>query len=102
MSRDQAALVAGLAIVLAACAGDGAAGTCEQALEHTAALAVARASPDDGPSPHAEAHQAALVRATGDTFLARCRERSAENRAELIGCVLATDNLAAARGCWSR
>jgi hypothetical protein len=102
VNRDRTALVAAIVMALGACAGSGSEATCEQALEHTASLAVARASPEGKPSPHAAAHQAALVRATGDSFLTRCRERSAANQAAFAGCVLSTDNLSAARACWSR
>jgi hypothetical protein len=102
VNRDRTALVAAIVMALAACAGGGSEATCEQALEHTASLAVARASPEGKPSPHAEGHQAALVRATGDSFLTRCRERSAADQAAFAGCVLSTDNLAAARACGSR
>jgi hypothetical protein len=99
MDRDRTALVAAIVMALTSCAGGRSEGTCEEALEHTAALAVARAGPEGKPSPHGSAHQAALVRATGDSFLSRCRERSAADQAAFAGCVLSTDNLSAARAC---
>jgi hypothetical protein len=101
VNRCCATRVVAVAAFLASCAGSASERTCEQALEHTASLAVARSESGEG-SRHSDAHQAALMRATGDRFLSLCRERSAGARAALIDCVLATDNLAAARGCWSR
>jgi hypothetical protein len=74
VNRDRTALVAAIVMALGACAGSGSEATCEQALEHTASLAVARASPEGKPSPHAADHH----RVPGPKVSRASSERAAE------------------------
>lgn len=88
-----------LFVVLASCAGTSSAETeCAEALDYVANLHVARASPS-GDFADADKHRDALVRATGESFLADCTGRRPQARERYLACVLESKTPEATRRC---
>lgn len=86
-----------LSLALASCAEPpNAERACAEALDHVASMQVARAAPA-GEFADDDQHRAALIAATGETFLADCTGRT--GRARYLACVLDSSTPEAARRC---